>query len=1119
MNNTMDRGFVFPLVPMKSRGSQSNRWKRLFWASAALLVVATAEAAPDLFIKDCPADAGTEPNAACASYYLSEDIWVRQTPIAGYQLAPFGADPAWLSAVVPLHQNPEYRDPKFSRPNFVYVRVRNRGSTASAGTERLRVYWAKASTGLNWPGQWVDYTANHCGPNKLYGIEITKPRKNAATASLSERTDYVNAINAIDTSAFKWVMDNVTYWDKQDQVHQLAPEHGSPAFLPWHREMMSRYENLLREANPIVTLLYWDWTTDPGNPPAPGTSLMTPAFMGTGNGVVGAPFAGLHAGGVCANARNGFTFPGGPNCNMHFNDWTYPPPNLYRNKPASAPGTASDAFVLGPALYQDFDDMEGNPHGSAHTYWSSGNLTSIPTATEDPIFFLLHANCDRLWATWQRQVGSSARLNAGTAYNAESGNVRINATMQPWDGSSGLAPWMPGAGSYTAAKLPKDSSVVFAPVYDTAPLRVPVLQAGESIVIEIPWYPPNPADFACFGADQGHVCLLARIETSTNAPFGMTFAEGANIGNNVRNNNNIAWKNITVQDSFPGLFFTGSVLLRNVIKAAVMPTRLQLRIPPEERNDPVLNHGGLFLDLGPELYDRWRQNGGAGQGIEAIGQGVVQVFGADAFLANIPLLPDEVQQIRLQLRLNPQYKHPDGRTYSIDVEQYGTPANPDELVGGQRFTYDFNKLTLVPKGSRWLYLDNNQYPGDAWRDFNYDDSRWLPGQAELGFGDGPVTTIDGGPPSARHITTWFRKKFDVPDPAIYRSLLLGLKVDDGVIVYLNGREIYRSGLPANSGPNSLSSITVSGVLEETCLIIPVTANALPLLKSGANILAAEVHQSARDSSDLSFDLELCANTLPAPLLSPPSIALTTPTLGSLNLLGNPILIIADAIDPGGAVASVSFFGDGQFLGTDTTAPYSVTWSNPSAGPHQITALALDSDGLGSAAHVQVQVLSNTPPMVTITIPAEGAVIEGTNHLVVKATATDNGVVQKVEFYLRHHHEFGFGQLVATRTTPPFTADLGVLPPDDWVVTAEATDNGGLTGLSAPVHVTVKSTAVRPLLTIVRMVDHLMLFWDPSTAILQSANSPLGPWTDMPNAANPLTLIPTGPSKFYRAYLP
>ena len=42
-------------------------------------------------------------------------------------------------------------------------------------------------------------------------------------------------------------------------------------------------------------------------------------------------------------------------------------------------------------------------------------------------------------------------------------------------------------------------------IYDTAPLTIPVLLAGESCIIEIPWFPPDPADLGCFGADMGHV--------------------------------------------------------------------------------------------------------------------------------------------------------------------------------------------------------------------------------------------------------------------------------------------------------------------------------------------------------------------------------------------------------------------------------------------------------------------------------------------------------------------------------------------------------------------------------------------------------------------------------------
>jgi hypothetical protein len=86
---------------------------------------------------------------------------------------------------------------------------------------------------------------------------------------------------------------------------------------------------------------------------------------------------------------------------------------------------------------------------------------------------------------------------------------------------------------------------------DTAPLTIPILQPGQAVVIQIPWYPPNPADVASFGPHQSHFCLLARIETSTLFPFGMDIPETPDVNANTKNNNKIVWKNVTV-DVMPG---------------------------------------------------------------------------------------------------------------------------------------------------------------------------------------------------------------------------------------------------------------------------------------------------------------------------------------------------------------------------------------------------------------------------------------------------------------------------------------------------------------------------------------------------------------------------------------
>ena len=102
----------------------------------------------DLWIKDDGLDIGQEPNTQSLCMWCSVDIWVRRQPDPGYDPTPFPTSaPPWT----PLpHEDPCYRDPKTSSPNYIYVRIRNIGGSPSSGTETLHVYWAKANTGLNW---------------------------------------------------------------------------------------------------------------------------------------------------------------------------------------------------------------------------------------------------------------------------------------------------------------------------------------------------------------------------------------------------------------------------------------------------------------------------------------------------------------------------------------------------------------------------------------------------------------------------------------------------------------------------------------------------------------------------------------------------------------------------------------------------------------------------------------------------------------------------------------------------------------------------------------------------------------------------------------------------------
>jgi hypothetical protein len=172
---------------------------------------------------------------------------------------------------------------------------------------------------------------------------------------------------------------------------------------------------------------------------------------------------------------------------------------------------------------------------------------------------------------------------------------------------------------------------------------------------------------------------------------------------------------------------------------------------------------------------------------------------------------------------------------------------------------------IVPAGSIWKYWDAGTSRGTAWRDLDYDDGAWKSGPAELGFGDDDeATKVNIGPEGARFPAIYFRHRFEVADPAIYDSLQLRLRRDDGAVVYLNGDEVFRTNMPA--GAIIFTTPAQSSSTSETTFFT--TTLEATLLDAGANILAVEVHQANATSGDLSFDLELLGHfgsTGPGPI--------------------------------------------------------------------------------------------------------------------------------------------------------------------------------------------------------------------------------------------------------------
>ena len=162
---------------------------------------------------------------------------------------------------------------------------------------------------------------------------------------------------------------------------------------------------------------------------------------------------------------------------------------------------------------------------------------------------------------------------------------------------------------------------------------------------------------------------------------------------------------------------------------------------------------------------------------------------------------------------------------------------------------------LVPRGAQWKYLDNGSGLQSGWKWPSFNDSSWASGPAQLGYGDGDESTVVsyGADSKNKHITTYFRHKFDVLSlPS--EPLTLRVLRDDGVIVYLNGVEVFRNNMRTGFvGANTKSLSAVVNTDESALLTTQIDP---ALLVFGSNTLAVEIHIANRASTDLSFDLQL-----------------------------------------------------------------------------------------------------------------------------------------------------------------------------------------------------------------------------------------------------------------------
>ncbi len=271
---------------------------------------------------------------------------------------------------------------------------------------------------------------------------MVRIRKNANTLTANEREKYLEALREVHQTYNFYILFRNSH-SQNNMAHRQA--HTGSAFLPWHRAFMIHIERLLQASDPSVALPYWHF--DQSSP-----NMFNSNFMGS-NPTSPATQAIISA----TNPLSTWQIPGaalGIRRRTPYGDNGIPSSVL-----GTSTGVATELATLAlGANYANFIGMEGTTHNGAHN--NSGNAISWVAgspaiAPQDPLFYFLHSNIDRLWSKWQ-WVNNRFDATQASSYNLQGGHSNgpsiapsitpnrtfgqyVEDSMWPWDNKTGTS--------------------------------------------------------------------------------------------------------------------------------------------------------------------------------------------------------------------------------------------------------------------------------------------------------------------------------------------------------------------------------------------------------------------------------------------------------------------------------------------------------------------------------------------------------------------------------------------------------------------------------------------------------------------------------------------------------
>ena len=278
-------------------------------------------------------------------------------------------------------------------------------------------------------------------------------RRNAKDLTAEEKNAFTDAILALKSKPSPWTEGVTTYdqfvlWHRDAFDCDLMAAHMGPAFFPWHRMYLHLFEEQLREVDPSITLPYWDWTVDreidsylwqddlmggDGDPDGDYAVVTGPFRAGEWTITIFDETDDEKFDHLIRNMGVGVMAPDLPTADqveegLAIAQYDAAPWNEQADPAASFRNYLEGWRDCGPSTCStdgstDFPNCTGahDMHNRVHL-WVSGEMIfsheggheekagpygtmAWNSSPNDPVFFLHHANVDRIWSLWMARHG------------------------------------------------------------------------------------------------------------------------------------------------------------------------------------------------------------------------------------------------------------------------------------------------------------------------------------------------------------------------------------------------------------------------------------------------------------------------------------------------------------------------------------------------------------------------------------------------------------------------------------------------------------------------------------------------------------------------------------------